>query len=74
MGSQTENTGGLLYIVSTPIGNLQDITIRALDILKSVSVIACEDTRQTQKLLYKYDISKKMISYFHPRENQKVPK
>lgn len=73
MGSQTENTGGLLYIVSTPIGNLQDITIRALDILKSVSVIACEDTRQTQKLLYKYDISKKMISYFHPRENQKVP-
>ncbi|MGB4703484.1 MAG: 16S rRNA (cytidine(1402)-2'-O)-methyltransferase [Candidatus Saccharicenans sp.] len=64
---------GTLYVVGTPIGNLEDITLRALRILKEVEVIACEDTRQTLKLLNTYGIKKKLISYFHPRENQKLP-
>lgn len=52
-----------LYIVATPIGNLSDISLRALDVLRSVDVIACEDTRHTKILLNKYDISTKMIAY-----------
>ncbi len=64
---------GRLYIVATPIGNLEDFTFRGLRILKECAAIACEDTRQTLKLLNKYGLKKKLISYFHPKENQKVP-
>jgi 16S rRNA (cytidine1402-2'-O)-methyltransferase len=64
---------GRLYIVGTPIGNLEDITLRALRVLGKVEAIACEDTRQTVKLLARHDLKKRLISYFHPREGQKVP-
>jgi 16S rRNA (cytidine1402-2'-O)-methyltransferase len=60
-------------VVATPIGNLEDLTFRALKTLKEVAVIACEDTRHTQKLLNKYHLKKKLISYFHPKEKQKIP-
>ncbi len=64
---------GDLYVVATPIGNLEDLTFRALRTLGEVSVIVCEDTRQTIKLLNKYSIKKKLISYYHPKESQKIP-
>ncbi len=63
---------GVLYIVGTPIGNLSDITIRALDTLNSVDVILAEDTRQTLKLLNHFKIEKKLISYHRHNENDKI--
>jgi 16S rRNA (cytidine1402-2'-O)-methyltransferase len=64
---------GRLFVVATPIGNLEDITFRAVRILGEVEAVACEDTRQTLKLLNKYGLRKRLISYFHPREGRKVP-
>ncbi len=57
-----------LYIVGTPIGNLEDITLRALKVLREVEVVACEDTRQTQKLLGHYNISVRTVSYHEHNE------
>ncbi len=67
-----ENNCGRLYIVSTPIGNLKDITMRALETLKDVNLIAAEDTRRTAKLLSHYEISTKMTSCHAFNEHKKA--
>ena len=63
---------GTLYLVATPIGNLADITYRAIQVLKDVDVIACEDTRHTHKLLQHYGIGTKTISYHEHNEEQRA--
>jgi len=63
---------GILYIVATPIGNLKDITLRALEVLKEVDLVVCEDTRQTIKLLNHYNISKPLVSYFQHSKLEKI--
>ena len=63
-----------LYIVGTPIGNLNDISQRALNILENVSLVACEDTRQTRKIMSKYNISNKLISFNKHNSSVKIPK
>ena len=73
MSQHAHSFVGTLYIVSTPIGNLEDITLRALRILKEVELIAAEDTRHTRKLLSAYDIHNELTSYFDHNEGQKTP-
>jgi 16S rRNA (cytidine1402-2'-O)-methyltransferase len=64
---------GRLFIVGTPVGNLEDITLRALRVLREVAAIACEDTRQTLKILSRFEIKKPLLSYFQPREGRRIP-
>lgn len=63
---------GKLFIVATPIGNLEDITLRAIETLKSVDFILCEDTRVTKNLLDRFQISKPQISYHHHSDARKT--
>ena len=69
-----EPENGILYIVGTPIGNLKDISERALNILKNASFIACEDTRQTKKIMSKFNISNRLISFNKNNSLIKIPK
>ena len=68
-----EPESGVLYLVGTPIGNLDDISIRALNILRKVSLIACEDTRQTKKILNKFSIKNELISFNKHNSLTKIP-
>jgi len=63
---------GILYVVATPIGNLEDITLRALRVLKEVEFIACEDTRVTRKLVSHYNIATRLVSFHQHSKLQKI--
>ncbi|HKV47865.1 MAG TPA: 16S rRNA (cytidine(1402)-2'-O)-methyltransferase [Candidatus Acidoferrales bacterium] len=71
--STSKTCSGCLYVVATPIGNLEDISMRALRILKEADLIACEDTRQTMKLLSHFDIHTKLVSYHEHNELTRSP-
>ena len=68
-----EPESGVLYIVGTPIGNLNDISLRALNILRNVSLIACEDTRHTKKIMNKFEFTNSLISFNKHNSLKKIP-
>ena len=69
-----EPESGVLYIVGTPIGNLNDLSPRALNILEKVSLIACEDTRRTKKIMSKFELKNNLISFNKNNSSSKIPK
>ena len=69
-----EPESGVLYIVGTPIGNLNDLSPRALNILEKVSLIACEDTRQTKKIMSKFQLKNNLVSFNKNNSSSKIPK
>ena len=72
--TETKNSeSGVLYLVGTPIGNLEDFSFRAINILKNVSLIACEDTRQTKKLMSKFEIKNNLLSFNKYNSFKKIP-
>ena len=69
-----EPESSVLYVVGTPIGNLSDLSTRAINILRNVSLIACEDTRQTNKIMYKYEFTNNLISFNRHNSKNKTPR
>ena len=69
-----EPESNVLYIVGTPIGNLSDISYRALNILKNVSLVACEDTRQTKKIMHKFEFTNNLISFNKHNSLNRIPR
>jgi 16S rRNA (cytidine1402-2'-O)-methyltransferase len=74
LGSErTNRLSGILFVVATPIGNLEDITLRALRVLREVDLVACEDTRRTRALLTHFDIHKPTVSYYEHNKLARGP-